>query len=65
MISFNVLKLVTALLEYIDLFKYYTSVSEGGLAPRYNVRGPSAPLAPLSAAYDSGGINPIFSPFSK
>ena len=36
--SFNVLKLVSALLEYIDL-----SVSEGGLAPLYNVRGASAP----------------------
>ena len=49
-ISFNVLKLVTALLEYIDLFKYHTSVSEGGLAPPlYNVRGlqlPSPPFLP-------------------
>ena len=45
--SFNVLKLVSALLEYIDL-----SVSEGGLSPLYNVRGGFSPLAPLSAAYE-------------
>ena len=47
MTSFNVLKLVTALLEYIDLFKYHTSVSEGGLAPLYNLRG----LQPLSPPF--------------
>ena len=52
MISFNVLKSVTALLEYIDLFKYHTFVSEGGLAPLHNMRGGFSPLAPLSAAYD-------------
>ena len=45
--SFNVLKLVSALLEYIDL-----SVSEGGLL--YNVRGPPF-LPPMASSINDPG----------